>query len=307
MTGHASFFSRRLGKTFPKSISAKLTTTLFFTFGSFMLATPVGSLSVSAPSGSPFSLGGKLVTVPGVSQGLFDGGIVHYTSFNWAGYFQTAPTDTFTAVKDTWKVPAITKLPSTVTAEADWVGIDGVSATTLVQDGTFAETSEGKPVYWAWTEILPAAEVKLSLVIHPGDSITALVQETADNTWLMKVTDNTTGKSGSRTVSYTTPGESVEVIHERPCHTFPCNSPSDYATLATTTNVTFDPGYLSSTAVGKTPGFDPFLVAISKATLNETVMTNSPSSAALATPSAPSSNHEGFVVADSSKAPLPPP
>ena len=200
----------------------------------------------------------------------------------------------------------MTKVPATTTAESDWVGIDGASNTTLVQDGTLAETLGGKPHYDAWTEILPAASVPLTLVVRPDDTITALVQETSTNRWLMKVMDNTTGKSGQRSVSYTTARADVEAIHERPCHTSPCNKAADYATLASTSNVTFDPGYFSTTAPGKKPVFEHFLVSARKATLYEFVMANSKSSPALATPSAPNSEHDGFTVADSRVAPPPP-
>jgi hypothetical protein len=269
----------------------------------------VGSVFLAvehAPLASAASANGRIAIVPGAPPATVAGGIVHYTSFNWSGYFQTAPLHTFTVVKDTWQVPKVTKVPATTTAESDWVGIDGVTAHTLVQDGTMAETIGGKAMYFAWTEILPAAEVPLSLVINPGNSVTALVQETSLNKWVMTVKDNTTGKSGSRTVSYTTPGDSVEAIHERPCHTTPCNVPSDYATLAATTNVTFDPGSFSVTPVGKPPVYTSLLLTARSGTLNEVVMTNAPTSPALATPSAPDSDHDGFVVADSSTAPKPP-
>jgi hypothetical protein len=144
-------------------------------------------------------------------------------------------------------------------------------------------------------------------VIKPGDSITALVQEIATNTWLMKVTDNTTKQSGQRTVSYKASESSVEAIHERPCHTAPCNAAQDYAPLASTSKVIFDPGSFSSTAPGGTPVFNPLLVPASGATLNEVVMTNSPTSPALATPSAPDSDRDGFAVADGKAIPPAPP
>ena len=57
----------------------------------------------------------------------------------------------------------------------------------------------GKAVYYAWTEILPAAQDVLSQKL------------------MNRATNNaTTAKSYSTTVSYSTPGLSAEVIHERP-------------------------------------------------------------------------------------------
>ena len=270
----------------------------------------VGSISQAAAhaplaSASAASSDGRLAIVPGARPALVAASIPRSTSYNWAGYVQRGPAHTFTLVKDTWKVPTLTKVTAAETAESDWVGIDGATDETLIQDGTLAATVGGKAQYFAWTEILPAAEVPLTLAIKPGDSVTALVQETSLNEWVMTVKDNTTGKSGSRKVSYTTPGESAEAIHERPCDKAPCNVASDYLTMATTTNIGFDSGYLSITAAGKTPVFTPLLVT-APGGLNEIVMSNSLTSKSLATPSLPDSDHDGFVVADSSTAPKAP-
>jgi Peptidase A4 family len=272
-----------------------------FGVGSVFLALAHAPLTSTSATSSE----ARLAIVPGARPALVADGIGRSTSFNWAGYVQLGPAHTFTLVKDTWKVPKLTKVSAATTAESDWVGIDGATDNTLVQDGTLVATIGGKAQYLAWTEILPAAEVPLVLVIKPGDSVTALVQEKALNKWVMTVKDNTTGKSGSRTVSYATPGESVEAIHERPCDKSPCNVASDFVTLAATTNVTFDPGSLSTTAAGKTPVYTPLLVT-APGGLNDVIMSNSPTSKPLATPSAPDSDHDGFVVADSSTAPKPP-
>jgi hypothetical protein len=125
-----------------------------------------------------------------------------------------------------------------------------------------------------------------------------LVEETKAGTWKMTVFDLTTGKSGGRTVKYSTPGLSVEAIHERP------EVGGSLSTLATTGNVTFNPGSLSTAAPG-TQTWKPLLKVATGATLNEIFMVANSGSPVIASPSAPSSNGEAFAVADGSKSPAP--
>ncbi|HXW34680.1 MAG TPA: G1 family glutamic endopeptidase [Acidimicrobiales bacterium] len=226
------------------------------------------------------------------------------TSLNWAGYVETGPADTFTAVTDTWNVPTVT-VGGGKQYSSDWVGIGGYTDQELVQAGTEADNLKGTASYKAWTEILPAAEDPLALVVSPGDSITVEVAEKAANEWLMQVTDNTTQQSQQRTVSYVSSGASVEAIHERPCLDT-CSSSKDLTNLATTTNVTFDPGSYSTSVVGTTAAFTPLLVPAPAAsvTLNELVMVKGKK--VLATPSAPDAADDGFTVADGKTAPPPP-
>ena len=75
------------------------------------------------------------------------------------------------------------------------------------------------------------------------------------------------------------------------------------ATLATTTNVTFNPGLFSSAAPGK-PAWKPLLKPASGASLYEILMVNGGKT--IASPSAPNSASKGFAVADGSTPPPPP-
>jgi hypothetical protein len=221
-------------------------------------------------------------------------------SSNWSGYAQsTTKSGTFTAVKDFWTVPTVNTKASGDQYSSDWVGIGGFSEDTLVQDGTEADNLGGTAHYDAWTEILPASEVVITgLAIKPGDKMEGLVEETKAGTWKMTVFDLTTGKSGGRTVKYKSSGLSVEAIHERP------EVGGGLANLATTTNVVFNPGSLSTAAAG-TQTWKPLLKVASGATLNEIFMTNNTGNAVIATPSAPSANGQAFAVADGTKAPAP--
>jgi Peptidase A4 family len=160
--------------------------------------------------------------------------------------------------------------------------------------------------YDAWTEILPAAEAVIpGLAIHPGNTIKTTVKETSAGVWKMTVQDVTTGKSGGRTVHYSSSGASAEAIHERPCIADGCTSTSDLAALAKTNNVTFDPGELSNAAAGA-PAWRALLKVVPGGTLNEIAMTNNAGTAVIAAPSKADSDADGFTVAYGSKSPAAP-
>jgi len=284
-------------------IRAKLLGSAVAVLGSASLVMAGGAASASASASGMAAHRtprvGRMLRAPGASARTVRG-ITKLDSYNWSGYAQSTKTDgTFTAVKDYWTVPTVTTKAGDQYS-SDWVGIDGFSNQTLVQDGTEADNINGTVKYDAWTEILPASEVVIpGLVISPGNSMEGLVEETKPGTWKMTVFDLTTGKSGGRTVKYSSPGLSVEVIHERP------EVGGGLANLATTTNVTFDPGSLSTAPPG-TPTWKPLLKVVTGATLNEIFMLNNPGTAIIASPSAPDSDSDGFTVADGATSPPPP-
>ncbi len=222
-------------------------------------------------------------------------------AFNWSGYAQsTTHKGTFKAVRDFWRVPTVNTNASGNQYSSDWVGIGGFSDSTLVQAGTEADNIGGTAKYDAWTEIIPAPEVVISgLVIRPGDKMEGLVKETTAGTWKIRVIDLTTGKSGGRTVKYRSSGKSAEAIHERP------ELGGRLATLAKTSNVTFDPGSFSTAPPG-TPVWKPLLRAASGAMVNEIFMVNNAGTAIIASPSAADTDSDGFTVADGSTSPSPP-
>jgi Peptidase A4 family len=227
-------------------------------------------------------------------------------SFNWSGYAQGDSGGTYKAVRDTWTVPTVNTQLAGNQYSADWVGIGGLRDSTLVQAGTEADNIGGTARYDAWTEILPAAEVVIpGLTIKPGNKIMTTVEEIKAGTWTMTVDDLSTGKSGGKTVTYSSSGASAEAVHERPCITDGCTSTSDLATLSHTTNVRFDPGDLSTAAPG-TFVWDPLLTPAKGATLDEIIMVNNSGTAHIATPSKPDSDSDGFTVAYGSKPPPPP-
>jgi hypothetical protein len=170
----------------------------------------------------------------------------------------------------------------------------------LVQAGTEADNLSGSTSYSAWTEIIPAPSVPLSLTVNPGDHITVVVEETATNKWSMQVTDNTTGMSGGRTVTYHALGKTAEVVHERPC--IGTGSGCSFATLATTSDATFDHVELSTSRPGTSPVFNPLFNAVPRARLYRIFMATS-STNIVASPSLADSDRDGMAVADGSVAP----
>jgi hypothetical protein len=260
-------------------------------------ATTAGGGGIEIPSARPS--GARSQPAPGVMQAY---------SHTWSGYEQAGTkAKVFTAVRGFWTVPTV-KTGSGDQYSSDWVGIDGAGGTsTLIQDGSESDNIGGKAQYYAWTEIVPASPVVTPLAIKPGDEMEGLVWEAAINKWSLTVTDVTTGKSYTRTVSYTTPQQDVEAIHERPCIQAPCTSADDWATLASTTNVTQLPDYYSTAAPGKAPVWTVLGKTIPGAALDQWFMTNNKGTKIIASPSALNSAKDGFTIADGAKSPTPPP
>jgi Peptidase A4 family len=275
------------------------------------MAAMAGSLALTSAAGASVlarhshpAPGGRMIRsrLPSGVGNLSIAGATKVGSTNWSGYAQnTATSGTYTAVTDTWRVPTVNTTLSGNQYSSDWVGVDGFSNGSLVQCGTEADHIGHTAVYDAWTEILPASEVVITgLAIHPGDKISALVMETKANTWLMQVKDLTTGKSGSKTVSYTTPETSAEVVHERP------TVGGSLATLAKTGKVTQDPGSYSTSAPGTATTYHPLMSPASAATVYQIFMVNNAGTKIIAAPSVPDSDSDGFAVAYGATSPAPP-
>ncbi len=277
------------------------------------LALIAGGTSTVSASLVPAVASGTFIPAPGRPHTHTHAarGLVNQWSSNWSGYVQSAfNRHIFTAVTDTFVVPTVTSSVAGTQYAADWVGIGGFNDHdgSLVQDGIQAvvTTSDNTTTvsYDAWTEILPHAEKPLKLAISAGDVITATVQETATNRWLMTVDDVTTGKSLGRPVRYRSSGLSAEVIHERPCIAEPCSS--HLADLAQTPDITFEPGFYSEAPVGLAPVYLGLLGSANDAVLNSVTMEvddGNQEVTVFATPSPANATQDGFTVADGDVAP----
>jgi hypothetical protein len=205
-------------------------------------------------------------------------------SSNWSGVAVTG--GTYTRATGSWAVPKV-KITSGNRYAADWVGIGGYSTGDLIQSGTAEESVSGHANYYAWTEILPAPEVKISgFAVHPGDSMTVDVNQVSVGSWTITVTNHTTGKVFAKNLNYASTHASAEWIHEAP------TVGGSQARLATTNNLKFDNGSVNgSTPIGSA-GTQHEIQLIGKTD---------------ATPSVLDSDSNGFAAADGATAPAPPP
>jgi hypothetical protein len=162
--------------------------------------------------------------------------VAQATSQNWGGYNQgkTEKHTTFRQVSANWTVPtASAHQRNRLEASSAWVGIGGGcydlacrtgDGSTLIQTGTAHEvTPAGKSVYYAWYELIPAYESRISLPVAPGQRMYGSVQEitqpnrlTGKSTWRITLRNLSTGKSFSKTVSYRSSHGTAEWIEETP-------------------------------------------------------------------------------------------
>ncbi len=119
-------------------------------------------------------------------------------SENWAGY--VAQNNNFSAVSGNWIEPAA-KCTSGEGYSAFWVGLGGATGQSdaLEQVGTQSDcSSNGQTDYYAWYELVPAAPVRLSLAVSPGDHLGGKVAVNGTQVTLT-IWNDTTGKSVSTT------------------------------------------------------------------------------------------------------------
>jgi peptidase A4-like protein len=141
-------------------------------------------------------------------------------SQNWAGYIvQSSTGKSFSSVSGSWKQPTATSSSSTDQGySAFWVGLGGASgqSQSLEQVGTSADWVNGKAQYSAWYELVPSAQVKLSIAIHSGDEISGKVS-VSGTTVTISLSDQTTGQSATKSLQMSNPDtSSAEWIAEAP-------------------------------------------------------------------------------------------
>lgn len=134
-------------------------------------------------------------------------------SSNWSGYAIRGSALTF--AMGTFTVPNNTAA-SGVTDDSEWVGIDGISNTNLIQAGVAEDTfADGSRENYAWWEILPAPATPIpSMTVAPGDTVTVMLRQIAAGSWTIQIVDVTKNESYSTTQSYSGLGTSAEWIVE---------------------------------------------------------------------------------------------
>jgi hypothetical protein len=119
-------------------------------------------------------------------------------------------------VNGSWTVPQ-TEASSTAGASAAWVGIGGVRSRDLIQAGTQVTASgTGRARYSAWIETLPQASRNVPLTVRPGDSVTVSIVDQGADTWLVTLTNDSTGQRYDETVPYASSRSSAEWVQEAP-------------------------------------------------------------------------------------------
>jgi hypothetical protein len=164
------------------------------------------------------------------------------SSLNWSGYADVAPAGShITSVTGNWTVPAVQLVPPGFSAS--WTGIGGYNTQDLIQAGTTQDALPiGGPQYYAWYEILPAAETPISgctgdanCTVRPGDAVSVTIDSLGGTQWHISMAD--AGHwTWALTLAYASTESSAEWILEAPSLiAFP-------TLLANVGTNTFDPG-----------------------------------------------------------------
>jgi hypothetical protein len=212
-------------------------------------------------------------------------GLTQVGSFNWSGYGDNnTAANLYSNVSGKWTEPAVTCGKEDQIA-AFWVGIDGLTSSTVEQDGTLAQCFEGAAHYYSWWEMYPTNNIQVvGSTVKPGDKISASVAKSG-TTYTLKVTDATTTANSFSTaqtcVATTCLDTSAEWIAEAP------GGPRGDYPLPN-----FKSWSLSSATVtsGTTSG------TISKFSDDEITMLDGSQTYALATPGALNATGSGFKV-----------
>jgi len=135
----------------------------------------VGLLMLLAAFSPAFALS-SLMTADGMSTAIINSS-TSVASYNWGGY--AVSTSSVTSASGLWVVPAMTAGASSTTTyySAFWVGIDGLTSSTVEQTGILAETKGASTTYFAWYEFYPAGmyEIVTATSTTTGASVPATV------------------------------------------------------------------------------------------------------------------------------------
>ena len=206
-----------------------------------------------------------------------------WASSNWSGYALTG--SGYSSVTAHWVVQAVSRSHK-ATYSSEWVGIDGFSNSSLIQTGTESDYYNGAAHYDAWWEILPAAETVIpSIVVSPGDQMSATMTKGSGSSWTITISDMSRNETFSTVQTYTGPQTSAEWIEEAP------SVGGRIAPLANYGQTTFDPGTVN--------GINPGLTASDGGVMIQKGIQ-------VSTDSNPDSDTDGFNMAYGATAPSPP-
>jgi hypothetical protein len=138
-----------------------------------------------------------------------------WSSGNWSGYALSGKKGAYHRISGEWRVPFVKPSAGSSYSSA-WIGIDGFRNSSLIQTGTGHTFENGRPRYYAWWEILPAAETVIPLPVSPGDVIQASIVKVSRTKWCITLRNLTRNWTFRTHQCYTGPQTSGEWILEAP-------------------------------------------------------------------------------------------
>jgi hypothetical protein len=138
----------------------------------------------------------------------------------WSGYSISGNVP-FTFVSGTFSVPSLASETPAADEFSEWVGIDGLSLSSVIRAGISESFDPSNPNLFSiqpWWQVSPASTPVpiTSVAVAVGDEITVTIGQVSASEWGITLTDDTNGQSFTTDQTYTGPGSSVEWIVEAP-------------------------------------------------------------------------------------------
>ena len=134
-------------------------------------------LAVVAPAAHAASLTPEQRVVQTLSHLKIGGprSLTQVQYLNWSGYADNnSGGQSYSAVSGSWIEPTVHCTSNTQEQLAVfWVGLDGLTSSTVEQEGTVGACLNGKTYYFDWWEMYPTNDIQVVASIKAGDKITS--------------------------------------------------------------------------------------------------------------------------------------
>src|SRR5580658_10196263 len=229
------------------------------------LVAACGSSGTTSPTSSA-----KPATTKSAQQ-VSDPEVTQREDSNWAGYAVASSKTknvSFSSVSGDWTQPAVNCSAGSPSDSAFWVGLGGYTGEHLEQVGTSADCSaDGQAVYSAWYELVPAAEVAVSMTVEPGDQFSARVA-VSGQTVTLSISDLTQNTTVSRKLHMASPTvSSAENCRILPLADFGSVrfTDADASAAGRSGSITSGLGSVEALTLEANPGFGRMFVASAQA------------------------------------------
>jgi hypothetical protein len=143
----------------------------------------------------------------------------------------------------------VTADDESVSADATWIGIGGITSTDLIQVGTQNLLQDGQVTSSTFYEQLPDTSENIPTIsISPGDTVTASISEISSGEWSISIKDNTNGQSYSNVEYYDSAESSADWIEEAPTDTNGVIPLDEFGSVGFTSGLTDENGSTVSIA-----------------------------------------------------------